>query len=172
MHDAHGIELVLDRARVAVLVKEAVRYDEGAFLVHDRAELVECDRHAALLEIDLFRCAEPKHIFSPLCDGLDIDEVQCAYVVGNGISAVGAAAQGQGRKEREVINVADAALSGWCVDQDAACLHAVRMGCHFLLLGRVDIEGSRVAETAVADELVCLVEGLLEAVSPVHGKDR
>ncbi len=170
--DSHGVELLLDRLRVAVLVKECVRYDERAFFVHDRAELVESDRHAALLEIDLFRCAEPKHIFSPLCNGLDIDEVQRAYIVGNGISAVGAAAQGQGRKEREVIDVADAALRGWCVDQDAACLHAVSMGCHFLLLGRVDIEGSRVAEAAVADELVCLVEGLLEAVSPVHGKDR
>ena len=172
MDDAHCVELVLDRLRVAVLVKEGIRYDERALLVHDRAELVEGDRHAAFLEIDLFRCAEPKHILSPLCDGLDIDEVQGAYVVGDGVPAVGAAAQRQGREEGEVVNVADTALCGRCIDKDTACLHAVSVGSHLFLLMCVDIEGSRVAEAAVADELVRLVEGFLKTVSPVHSEDR
>ena len=30
------------------------------------------DRHAASLKVNLFRRAEPKHILSPLCDGLNI----------------------------------------------------------------------------------------------------
>ena len=110
MDNPHGIKLVFDRLRIAVLVKEAVCYDKCALLVHDRAELIQRDRHAALLEINLFRCAEPEHILSPLCDCLDIDEVQDAYIVGYGVPAVGAAAQGQGGKELEVVEIADTTL--------------------------------------------------------------
>ena len=42
----------------------------NAFL--DRAELVECDRQAPLLDVHLFRYAEPQHVFSPFGDRFDI----------------------------------------------------------------------------------------------------
>ena len=44
---------------MSVIVKEAVRNDEGTFLVHYVLEFIECNRQAASLEVNFFRSAEP-----------------------------------------------------------------------------------------------------------------
>ena len=46
-------------------------------------------------------------------------------VLGDRVAAPGAAAQGQGRLELEVVQVADAALAAGGVDEDPAGLHGV-----------------------------------------------
>ena len=50
-------------------------------------QLVERHRHAALLEIHLLRRAEPQHVLSPLGNGLDVQQVLHADVLGDGVAA-------------------------------------------------------------------------------------
>ena len=85
--DAHFVELIGDRLGVAVLVKEGVGDEEGALFAHNVPELLKCDGHAALLDINLFGRSEPKHVLSPLSDRLDIEQVLHADVLGNRVAA-------------------------------------------------------------------------------------
>lgn len=74
----------------AALEQEGVSYDEHSLLAHNVLELLESNREAALLDINLLRCAEPQHILSPLGNGLDIQQVLNTNVLGNGVTAPGA----------------------------------------------------------------------------------
>ena len=87
MNNAECIELVRDCFCIAVLEQEAVRDDEGTLFAHDIAELIECDGQAALLDIDLFRRAEPQHILSPLGNGFDIEQMLDTDVFADRIAA-------------------------------------------------------------------------------------
>ncbi len=107
--DPHLVQLLFDGLDVAVLIQEGIGDDERLFLVHDGAELIQSDRHAALLEVDLFRRPEPQHVLSPLGHGLDVEQVLDAHVLADRVAAPGAAAQRQGRSQLKVIQVADAA---------------------------------------------------------------
>ena len=95
------------------------------FLPSTVVQLAQGHGQAALLDVYLFRRAEPQHILSPLGDGLDVQQVLDANVLGDGVAAPGAAAERQGGRELEVVEVADAALRGGGVDQNAAGLHAL-----------------------------------------------
>ena len=108
--DAHFVELIGDRLEIAVFIQERVCDKEGSLLAHDVAQLLQCDGHAASLDIDLFGCSEPKHILSPLGNGLDVEQVLHADVLGNGVAAPGAAAQRERGSELEVIQIADTAV--------------------------------------------------------------
>ena len=125
VRDAHLVKLSLDSAGVAILEQELVGHDEGALLAHDAADFVERHRRGALLEVHLLGSAEPQHVLAALRDGLDVDQVLHPNVLGDGVAAPGAAAQGQGRLHAEVVQVTDAALRGGGVDDDAAGLHGV-----------------------------------------------
>lgn len=72
MLDSHCVEFVGDGLGVSVFVKEAVGDDKCLFLTHDVLKLVKRDGQAAFLQINLLRCPEPQHIFSPCRNGLDI----------------------------------------------------------------------------------------------------
>ena len=115
----------VDGLGIAVLVQEGVGDDEGFLLAHDVLQLIQSHRQAALLEINLFRRTEPQHVLSPLGDGLDVEQVLDAHVLGDRVAAPGAAAQRQGGRQLEVVQVADAAVGGGGVDQDAAGLHGL-----------------------------------------------
>ncbi len=172
MHDTQLIQLVLDGLGVAVLVEELVGDDEGALLAHG-AQLVQSNRHAPALEVNLFRGAVPQHIGLPLCHNLSVNEMLHAYILGDGVAAPGAAAQGHGRLEAEVVEVADTALGAGGVDDDAAGLHGLGVLGHLLLLIHgVDVEGGGVAVTAVSDELLGLGDGVVEVLGMVHGQHR
>ena len=93
VNDAHFVEFVLDGFGVAVIVKERVRYDERAFFVHYVRQLVESDGQTAFFDINLFRSAEPKHIFSPFCNSLNVYKVLDSHVFRNAVAAPGAAAE-------------------------------------------------------------------------------
>ena len=168
--DAQLIQLLLDGTGVAVLVQEGIGDDECLLVL---LQLVQSHGQAALLEVDLFRCAEPQHVFSPLSHGLDVQQVLDAHVLGNGVAAPGAAAQSQGGGHLEVVQVADAAVGGGSVDDDTAGLHAV---CESVQLGTggdgVNVQGSGVADAAVTDQGVCLVQSILEGGSAVHSQNR
>ena len=84
---AHLVELIGYRLGVAVFVKEVVGDYERSLLAHDVLELIESDGQAALLDIDLLRCSEPKHILSPLSHGLDVDKMLDADVLADAVAA-------------------------------------------------------------------------------------
>ena len=170
--DAQLVELLLDGLDEAVLEQELVRDDERALLVHDTAELVEGHGLAAPLEVDLLGCAEPEHVLPPLCDRLDVEQVLGAHVLGDGVAAPGAAAQREGRGGLEVVEVADAALGGRGVDEDATGLHGLGVLGHLLLLRRGDEQRGGVAVAAVRHEALGLGDGLVERLGLVHAQDR
>ena len=93
VNDAHFVELVLDGFGVTVIVKERVRYDERAFFVHYVRQLVESDGQTAFFDINLFRSAEPKHIFSPFCNSLNVYKVLDSHVFRNAVAAPRAATE-------------------------------------------------------------------------------
>ena len=136
-------------------------------------QLVERDRQAALLDVNLGRGAEPEHILSPFGDGLDVQKMLDAHVFGDGVAAPGAAAEGEGGRELEVIQVADAAEGRRGVDEDAAGLHARAELVELRALGeRIEVNGGRVAVAAVGDEMLGLFKGVREVLRAVHGKHR
>ncbi len=96
------------------------------------------------------------------------------HVLGDGVAAPAAATERQGRIEREVVDVADAAEARGHVHQKAARLHALGELRDFLLLVElVDPEVARVAEAAVVDEEgLGDVEGVVEVLALVHAEDR
>ena len=170
--DALLVKRRLDLRGEAGGVQEGVGHDEGALLAVDLGELAQGDGHAALLEEDLLGGTEPQHVLTPLCDGLDVEQVLGADVAGDGVAAPGAAAQREGGSHLEVIEVADAALGGGGVDEDAAGLHGLVVLLDLLLLVDVDVEGGGVAVTAVGDEALGLGDGLVEGLGLVHAQDR
>ena len=171
VRDAHLVKLSLDSAGVAILEQELVGHDEGALLAHDAADFVERHRRGALLEVHLLGSAEPQHVLAALRDGLDVDQVLHPNVLGDGVAAPGAAAQGQGRLHAEVVQVTDAALRGGGVDDDAAGLHGVLEQGDLLALGGVDVERRGVTRAAGEHEVLGLVHCLLEVLGMVHGED-
>ena len=90
---------------------------------------------------------EPQHILPSLCNGLDVHQVLDPNVLGDGVAAPGAAAQGQGRLAMlEVVQVADTALRGGGIDQrygrSSSCARDMR--ADLLLLGHsVHVERTR-----------------------------
>ena len=85
--NAHLVELIGYRLGVAVFVKEVIGDDERSLLAHDVLELVERDGQAALLDVDLLRCSEPKHVLSPLSHSLDVDKMLDADVLADAVAA-------------------------------------------------------------------------------------
>ena len=169
--DALLVEGRLDLLGEAALVEEGVGDDEGALLAVDLGELAQGHGHAALLEEDLLGNTEPQHVLTPLCDGLDVEQVLGADVARDGVAAPGAAAERQRRRHLEVVDVADAALGGRGVDEDAARLHALGVLGHLLGLARVDEQRARVAVAAVGDEALGLGEGVLPVLGAIHAED-
>ena len=56
----------------AALEQETVGYNECLLLAENLLQLPHCNRQTTFLKVYLLRCPEPKHIFSPLCNGLNI----------------------------------------------------------------------------------------------------
>ena len=72
MLNSHLIQLRLDWLYISVIIQEAVCHDKRFLLMHNRTQFIQRHRHAALLKVDFFRRSEPKHVFSPLRNGLNI----------------------------------------------------------------------------------------------------
>ena len=124
VRDALLVENARDLLGETALEQELVGDDERLLLVIDLVtKLLEGDTQATAFEIDLLRCSEPQHIFLPFRNGLDIDEVLDAHVLGDGVAAPRTAAQREGCGELEVVKITDAAMRGRRVDDDTAGLH-------------------------------------------------
>ena len=93
-------------------------------------------------------------------------------VLGNRVSAPGAAAQGQGGKELEVVQIADSAVGGGRIDEDTAGLHALCVLHHLFLLIHIDIQGGGMAVAAVRHQALRLGQGVLKGLRLIHGKHR
>ncbi len=85
--NAHLVKLIGDYLGETALEQERVGYNEHALLVQNVLKLLESNGQTALLYINLFGCAEPEHILSPLSKCLDIYKVLYANVLGNGVAA-------------------------------------------------------------------------------------
>ena len=168
--DAQLVQLIGDVLGEARLEQEGVGDDEGLLAVVFGLELIQSHGHAALLEVHLLRRAEPQHVFSPLGNGLNVNQVLDTHVLGNGVAAPRAAAQGEGGSQLEVVQVADTALGGGGVHQDAAGLHGSLVLGQLFLLRHVDVQGGGVAVAAVGDEVLGLLNGLVESLGLVHGQ--
>ena len=167
------LEALLNRLGVAVGVEEVVGHDEHALAVPDFADLAERDGQTALLEIDLFRRAEPQHILSPNRNSLDVDKVHRTDVLGHRVAAPAAAAERERRGELEVVDVADAALRRRGVDEDSAGLHPSLELCKLILIvALLEVNRRCVAIAAIGNELLGLVEGVRKILRTVHRKNR
>ena len=78
--------------------------------------------HRIAFEIDFGRYFEPLHIVSPAADFFDVEQVDGADVIADGIVSVGAAAEGE-RGQEGVIDVADAAKGGGRIPDNADGFH-------------------------------------------------
>ncbi len=168
--DAHVGQLVQDGLAHADLKEVGVRDHKGLLAVVFVLQLPEGDGGAALLEIDLLRHAQPQHILSPLCHGLDVQQLLHVGLTHEGAAAEGAGAQGQGRRRIKVVEVAQAAKGGGGVDEDAAGLHFQAEGVDLLPLVGVHVQRTAVAGAALTDELCAEGQGLIKVLGPVHAQ--
>ena len=114
-----------------------------------------------LFEIDFGRHFEPLHIDSPFRDALFVDEVDGGDVLTHGVLAVRAAAQRKGRSVG-VVDVADGALRGRAVDDDAAHAHGDAIFIRNLHVARVN--NGRVAKAAQLQHFIGVIKALLRAL--------
>ena len=140
MCNAHFVEFVLNRLGVAVVVQETVRNDKRLLFVHHRLKFVKSNGQTTFFDVNLLRCTEPQHIFSPFGYGFDIEQMLHSDVFTDGVTAPTAATEGKRRNKFEVVNIADTALRRWSVDKHAAGLHTFVKFLQFgLLRYRVEI---------------------------------
>ena len=90
-------------------------------------------------------------------------------VLGDGVTTPGAATQGQGRGQREVVQVTDTTLGGGGVDEDTGGLHLVAevldaVGIAIL----VGIETGGVADTTDVDHVAGHFDGFFEVLGTEH----
>ena len=168
--DAQLVQLIGDVLGEATLEQEGVGDDKRLLAVVFGLQLVESHRHAALLKVNLLRRSEPQHILSPLGNGLDVDQVLDTHVLRDGVAAPRTAAQSKGGSQFEVVQVADTALRRGGVHQNTAGLHGSLMLGHLFLLSHIDIQRRSVAVTAVSNQMLSLVNGLVEGLGMVHGQ--
>ena len=169
--NAHLIELIGDRLGVAVLVKEAVGYNECLLCASYSSELVKSNGEATLLDINLLRCSEPKHIFSPLGYCFNVKKVLNTYVFGYAVTAPRAATQGKGRSKLEVVKVSDTTVRGRSVNEDTAGLHTSGKGIQLILFGHfVKIYGGSMTIAAIGHKMLGFVEGFTEVLCLIHSK--
>ena len=87
VNNAHFVELVGYCLGIAVLIKEAVGNNKGFLLVHNIFKLSKSNGQTAFLDINLFRCSEPQHIFPSFSNGFDIEQVLNANILRNGVAS-------------------------------------------------------------------------------------
>ena len=168
MGNAHFVQFLLHGPGIAVVVQEGVGDNEGFPVA---LQLGQSHGQAAFFEIDLFRRAEPQHIFPPNGNSLDVQQMLDAYVFRDGVAAPAAAAQGQRGSEPEVVQVADAALRGGGVYQNPAGFHGVGEGVQLLLCAcGIQVDRSGMAEAAVPHQPVGNAQSVFKVLCPVHGQ--
>ena len=133
--------------------------------MHDGFQLVKRYGQTALFLINLFRCSEPKHVFSPLGNCFDVQKMLDAYVFADGVAAPRAAAECERRRQLKVVQVADTALRGGCIYKNTAGFHTGREFIQlFLLCEHIEINRGGVTVAAVRNELVRLRKRVLNVV--------
>ena len=113
----------------------------------------------------------PQHVFSSLSHGFLVNQVLRPDVFRDRVAAPGAAAEGQGRGEAEVVEVADPAVGGRGVDQDARGFHLfAKQPDAIRLVILVGIQAGGVADAAHIHQLHRFLHGIGEILRPVHGE--
>ena len=81
------VELFADGIHIAVIVKEGVGNDKCLFSVSYGLKLVKSNGQATLLNINLFRGSEPKHVFPSFGNSFNVNKMFNANVFGNRVAA-------------------------------------------------------------------------------------
>ena len=170
--NAHLIQLVGNRFRVSAAVKETVRYDKGFLLMIIGLQLIQSHRQAAFLKVYLLRRSEPEHVLSPFRNGLNIEQMFYVYIFGYGVAAVGTAAQRQGGRQFEIVQVTDSALGGRRIHQNTAGLHSGRVLRHLLRLRGMDVERGSMAVAAVLNQPFGHFKSRLKIFRLIKGQHR
>ena len=123
-------------------------------------------------EVNFRRNFEPEHIFSPFCDGFDVQQVFRADVFAGGVSAPRTAADRQGRFQFEVEQIADRALRRGRVDQNAPRVDLVAERFDAVFLAFVGVQHGRVAGAAVIDQRVGLFHRVFKVFGAVQSQNR
>ena len=95
MSNAHFIKFVGNGLCVAVFIEECICYDKRFLGTPHRSEFVKSNRKTTFFNINLFGCAEPKHIFPSFCNCFDIDKMLYANIFRNRVTAPGTASEGE-----------------------------------------------------------------------------
>ena len=157
---------------VAVVEQEAVGDDKGAFRTVG-GHLFQRNRQRAAAEVDGFRKFMPQHVFCSLSHGFLVDKVFRSHVFRDGVTAPGAAAQRQRRRQLEVVEVADTALRSRGINQNTRSFHAVAEEVHArFLVVLVGIEAGGVADTAHRHQFFRFRYGVFEIAGAVHRQRR
>ena len=172
MNDSHFIQFVFDFLCISILIKEGVSYDEAAFFAHYVFQLIKSNRQAAFFEVNFFRGSHPEHVFSPLSNSLDIDQVFYTNVFRYRVSTPGTASKCQRRSKFEVVEVSDTTLRRWSIDKNTAGLHCCCMFCHFFFLIYIDVKRSCMSVSAISYKLFCFCDCFVEGFCLVHCKYR
>ena len=96
-----------------------------------------------------------------------------ANVFADRVAAPRATAEGERRSQSEVVQVAETAMAGRRVDNNAAGLHAFGKFIDLSTLGNgVEVDRRGVAVAAVGDEVFCFIESIVQILCLIHGKNR
>ena len=151
---------------VAMVEEKGVCDDERALLA---GKIFERLLQAATAEINRLRKFVPKHVFGPLGDGLDVEQLFRPHVRGYGVAAPRAAAQGERWSQAEVIEIADSAVRRRRVNENAGGLHAGAEVTHSLALAvLVCVEHRGVADALKRHQRGGFVHGIFKVASAVE----
>ncbi len=167
--DAHVFKNLQSVVEQAVLIEELVGDEEGALLV---AEVAQTFSQAAVFEVDFRRDTEPQHVFSPLCNGFDVQKMFRRDVLADGVAAPGSATEGEGGVEFEVEDIADSTLAGGHVDQHAAGCHAVAKVGNAVGVARVRVEHACVTHAAELDQSFRVLNRRFKVFDLVESENR
>ena len=103
MLNSHFIQFFFNRSNVSILIQESICYDKRFLLMHNCSQFIKRYRHTAFLKVNLLRCSKPQHVFSPLCNSLNVNQVFYAHVLRYRVSTPGTTSKRKRRSQLEVI---------------------------------------------------------------------
>lgn len=163
--DAVGLEWLDDPVSVAEVEQHLVGDEEASL---EDIQLLEGLLEAPVLEVHLGWGLEPEAVLSLDDHLLVVQQVLDTDVLGDGVTAVGTATNGEGWVEGEVVEVTDTAVGGWLVDDQTTGLNGVGEFVDSVLGLEGGVDGSGVTLTSEVDGGLGDLESLVEVLGTEH----
>ena len=173
MLNAHFIKLISNALCITILIEELVCNDKCLLFAHNSFQFIKSYRQTTFLKVNLLRCSEPKHIFSPLSYSLNVKQMLDTNVFRNWVAAPWAAAKCKWRCKVEVIKVTDTAVWRWSINENTTCFHSCSKCVNLFFFSYcINIEWRCMTVTAVLNKSVSLFNSIAEIISLIHSKYR